>query len=930
MYYSIAEIDTICRVNEQRKYGRYPVTPDGQWHSGIHVYASISRGCGAFPLIGGQLVAYHIPRDFKRVPRSKKISVSEFDQLQTAREKERYEKKGIMPPYYELKPGEQTITDAYATGFVMLKHSIKVSSGSDSGQEKMIDFFSLYAHIMPWEDKDDPRYTTGAAVGANFKLLLPFYQKYVFRVIEKPTTSYRYFSVNGTKIYEYCSCDIVGVNMAENKYTCRFNNGDVQTTCASSDIAGHVVYKPRGNTTTIYDTGMPKEAAQSADAAARESYKKTDTLLQKARFYVDLQTIEQQTYDGTVWSEETGYYKIYVYESDIKSDGGDDKLYYALVKASDMMLYTDRSKGYLKQNASILSSAANKGTTAGIRVHGPKIAYNLNPYGNAKIIEAGTAFEVSDPSVVMGAGELLDFTQAGTLQTLPERGRFYNRNRTVRDNLLVQIEHNGAYKQDEIVVKELQELEDTVLLGYSAHEKYHSAKSHDVVVFFPAIDFMDGAADSYFDAYVVPENENYYEKKSGVLEKVPASEEMVLRNTADENTPGYTGFYHKGRMVYLPNTKLSGLKKNLLDWKEFRKLDTEPRDFRWGIVSLIAELVDSESDRDGNIFYDKNPEWVKESLTDRETAAIRLEKRKMVCNHPLEWDKKQFLEGDRLKRQLRYIADEDWQESQKRMIEVHDFWEKLEKQPVGGVTFRENRFWFAHPFYFIKYLDRAGLLDNSFNPYLGTHKDLFGNEFTCIHNPGFAPIWRPGWDEAVFKGPDGQVYAGITCLFNYKFPAYYHEGIDFRGSVGTPIHSFIHAKVIYRGWTYEGADRGYGRILIMANLNDTGIYLLAHLGGFINGVEKGKIVNPGDIVAYVGKSGYGQEDYWNDSQNSAPHLHLSYYDLQHNNNLGQEVYGNINDVGNISFGTNEAKIGYGKPSEKDPFNHRESRNSEGI
>ena len=221
-----------------------------------------------------------------------------------------------------------------------------------------------------------------------------------------------------------------------------------------------------------------------------------------------------------------------------------------------------------------------------------------------------------------------------------------------------------------------------------------------------------------------------------------------------------------------------------------------------------------------------------------------------------------------------------------------------------GNALTENNFWFAHPVYFLNHLDRAGLSDASFNPYANKviarqvsdkERTLRGRSVVVKDNPGFAPEWVDRgfpYEGDVFKA-NGQAYAVPTGIFNQEYHSvtrgiYRHEGIDFRGRgrtwkekkekkdenidfIGEKILSFIHGKVINCGWV----DRGLGRILVVANEHGKGIYLLAHLSGFAQGITRRSRIEPGDVVAYVGRSGENRnEARWD------PHLHLEYFDIE--------------------------------------------------
>ncbi len=90
-----------------------------------------------------------------------------------------------------------------------------------------------------------------------------------------------------------------------------------------------------------------------------------------------------------------------------------------------------------------------------------------------------------------------------------------------------------------------------------------------------------------------------------------------------------------------------------------------------------------------------------------------------------------------------------------------------------------------------------------------------------------------------------------------------HHGIDYAGSIGTPIHAAYDGKVIFMG-----GKGGYGNTIVIRH---KGGYktLYAHLSRFNNSV-RGKFVKKGTVIGYLGNSG----------MSTGPHLHfgLSYHD----------------------------------------------------
>ena len=279
--------------------------------------------------------------------------------------------------------------------------------------------------------------------------------------------------------------------------------------------------------------------------------------------------------------------------------------------------------------------------------------------------------------------------------------------------------------------------------------------------------------------------------------------------------------------------------------------------------------------------------------------SMRLQFMKATCKHPIEWDKRLF-NCEKIEKDYREITNAVLNESIKNKLikesEKSDIWEKgLSK------VFKKNNFYFVNPLYFINHLENAGLFE--FNPYEGkkysevfktkTIPTISGNNITetgesiVINNPGFAPVYTTnGW------GPNINGYTCITGFFNQdylstksgdgypyerRFNIFTHEGLDFRGAVGTEIKSFIYGTVLA-----YGTFNTYGRTVFIKNENSNGIFLLAHLSEFNKTILNSGHINPGDVVGKVGTSGnlskneQGMEiiDGCYDS-----HLHISYFNI---------------------------------------------------
>lgn len=83
-----------------------------------------------------------------------------------------------------------------------------------------------------------------------------------------------------------------------------------------------------------------------------------------------------------------------------------------------------------------------------------------------------------------------------------------------------------------------------------------------------------------------------------------------------------------------------------------------------------------------------------------------------------------------------------------------------------------------------------------------------------------------------------------------------HMAIDYAAAIGTPVRAVGDGTVTYAGWN----SHGYGNFLSIRH-NGTYTTNYAHLNGFA--VKYGQKVKQGNVVAYVGSTGYS----------TGPHLH---------------------------------------------------------
>jgi len=87
-----------------------------------------------------------------------------------------------------------------------------------------------------------------------------------------------------------------------------------------------------------------------------------------------------------------------------------------------------------------------------------------------------------------------------------------------------------------------------------------------------------------------------------------------------------------------------------------------------------------------------------------------------------------------------------------------------------------------------------------------------------------------------------------------------HRGVDYAANTGTPIKSSGDGKVIFKG-----TQNGYGNVIIV-NHGRGYTTLYAHMNGFVRSIKRGSKVKQGQVIGFVGKSGYA----------TGPHLHYEF------------------------------------------------------
>ncbi len=87
-----------------------------------------------------------------------------------------------------------------------------------------------------------------------------------------------------------------------------------------------------------------------------------------------------------------------------------------------------------------------------------------------------------------------------------------------------------------------------------------------------------------------------------------------------------------------------------------------------------------------------------------------------------------------------------------------------------------------------------------------------------------------------------------------------HRGVDFPAPAGTPILATCNGVV-----DFAGRQNGYGNVIELKHHNQFGT-LYAHLSSFASAIRKGAQVRQGQIIGYVGTTGWS----------TGPHLHYEF------------------------------------------------------
>jgi hypothetical protein len=437
--------------------GRYPVGQNGCWHSGIHINAldSGTTHMPVYPIIGGELAAYRIFREDKRVPRLKEITAEEFSHLAWYEQK-LYIKDTKRPANYKLKDSftaeeKKYLDEKYAAGFMLIKHSVRIQADDEkqsSSAGNPLIFFTLYANIRPFAFPD------------NFSKHpeIAFYQRCIFRVVEQARLRSEYPANNDEKLFPGSCCT---VKEKENgNYLCRFDNtgAEIELPPGDIEICVKAKYQTQEAGVPIYDPGHPSS--------------KIGTLKKNVEFCSSVEKCEN------------GFFKVKIFAADVEDAYTTD---YALVEAVKLK-EVENAKGYLKESSYLLDRKV-KGL----------LVYDRNSItsGNARaVLKAGTEFYLEKQELFTGKQQE-DFAAFRTRDNQTAGYIYYKRSETANpaeDIEAAAFDYDPDYTYERTAVPSApKRLSTNDILGASAGAPREKVEHYDLALLLNDISFYESS-----------------------------------------------------------------------------------------------------------------------------------------------------------------------------------------------------------------------------------------------------------------------------------------------------------------------------------------------------------------------------------------------------------------------------------------------------
>jgi murein DD-endopeptidase MepM/ murein hydrolase activator NlpD len=150
---------------------------------------------------------------------------------------------------------------------------------------------------------------------------------------------------------------------------------------------------------------------------------------------------------------------------------------------------------------------------------------------------------------------------------------------------------------------------------------------------------------------------------------------------------------------------------------------------------------------------------------------------------------------------------------------------------------------------------------------IGSEIDTIEEQLRLAFNPDILPSKSPNVLEYPLKNVYITQHYGESASARILYKSGFHNGMDFRASVGTPIYAAEDGKVFAVG---NNGYVQYGRYIVIKHENNLAT-LYAHLSKQV--VSAGDYVKRGDVIGYSG----GARGAYGAGYSTAPHLHFGVY-----------------------------------------------------
>ena len=622
---------------------------------------------------------------------------------------------------YRLKTPCPNPDELYSNSFFLIKHQIRLpvpsnnSPPNDSLRHDILEFFTLYTNIAPAPERDEDHYRPLDEM--RHETEIAFYEEYKFKVVSAPHDSRSYTLEGIQKIFYRSLCYF---KFSNNQFhACMFfkhngieKNAEILINKNRIELIHDPEYKTNAPNVPIYEVDMP------FDVENREIYR--IGYLSNPAYFRGIEFAYQGNADFLrAKVKPTGVLSTVSTTGITPIVNGME----FIVPFANIEIDTT-GMGYYK-----LNTATPKEN--GIMIYDGKKEDKIEKYNVLGILTGGTEFELEDPQEFWRQYNQTDnFFVALKRETDTERKRylyFKKRPSTIEgQDIEVLIKRREKYKsndpKDPVVICDgtppngYELLDHDTLLGKSVEQVAAYRDHYDLVLLFnkEKTGFLDAQA---LDGYRIPagaelynkvinNNETQFSKTSNSTE-----EKIVLKGeTASEAGTGigteYRGFFYKGKLQYMLEREITRYSDKILDWDEnFIKIGRANNNVS-ELMKEICQLVREYYRRKNRMEIWLEREWNFRRIIE-EPLIVKQLKRKLVCRHPLEWDKTLYARNGSAPLWLR----PPWQNERfMEKVEATDIWSELKGKSVEGLDFSENDFIFVHPVYFADYLDREGLL----------------------------------------------------------------------------------------------------------------------------------------------------------------------------------------------------------------------------